>query len=105
MTDRSEPTIRPARAQDMPTLGRLGALLVALHHDFDPQRFLERTPQTERSYAGYLEGEHRRRGVVILVAEMEGTLAGYAYAGVEGHDYMALRGPAGVVYDLVVDPS
>jgi ribosomal protein S18 acetylase RimI-like enzyme len=30
---------------------------------------------------------------------------GYTYAGVEGKDYMALRGPAGVVYDIVVDPD
>jgi GNAT superfamily N-acetyltransferase len=24
---------------------------------------------------------------------------------IEGHDFMALRGPAGVLYDLVVDPA
>jgi ribosomal protein S18 acetylase RimI-like enzyme len=30
---------------------------------------------------------------------------GYTYAGVEGTDYMALRGPAGVLYDIVVDPA
>jgi ribosomal protein S18 acetylase RimI-like enzyme len=30
---------------------------------------------------------------------------GYAYAGVEGTDYMSLRGPAGAVYDVVVDPA
>jgi ribosomal protein S18 acetylase RimI-like enzyme len=30
---------------------------------------------------------------------------GYTYAGVEGTDYMALRGPAGVLYDVVVDPA
>jgi ribosomal protein S18 acetylase RimI-like enzyme len=32
-------------------------------------------------------------------------VVGYAYAGIEGNDYMALRGPAGVLYDLVVDPT
>jgi len=30
---------------------------------------------------------------------------GYSYAGVEGPDYMALRGPAGVLYDIIVDPT
>jgi ribosomal protein S18 acetylase RimI-like enzyme len=30
---------------------------------------------------------------------------GYTYAGVEGYDYMALRGPAGALYDIVVDPA
>ncbi len=32
-------------------------------------------------------------------------MVGYTYAGVEGTDYMSLRGPAGVVYDIVVDPA
>ncbi len=32
-------------------------------------------------------------------------MVGYTYAGVEGIDYMSLRGPAGVLYDIVVDPA
>ncbi len=31
-------------------------------------------------------------------------MIGYTYAGVEDTDYMSLRGPAGVLYDIVVDP-
>jgi ribosomal protein S18 acetylase RimI-like enzyme len=42
---------------------------------------------------------------MVLVAEREGEVIGYAYGGVEGHDWMALRGPAGVLYDIVVDPA
>jgi ribosomal protein S18 acetylase RimI-like enzyme len=45
------------------------------------------------------------RDVVILVAERNGAVIGYAYASIEGPDYMALRGPAGVLHDLVVDPA
>jgi ribosomal protein S18 acetylase RimI-like enzyme len=41
----------------------------------------------------------------VLVAERGGALVGYAFGGMEGNDYMALRGPAGVLYDLVVDPG
>jgi ribosomal protein S18 acetylase RimI-like enzyme len=41
----------------------------------------------------------------VLVAEWDGEVLGYAYAGVEGTDYMSLRGPAGVLYDIVVDPA
>ena len=40
----------------------------------------------------------------MLVAETGGEVVGYVYAGIEGLDYMALRGPAGVGYDLIVDP-
>ncbi len=32
-------------------------------------------------------------------------MIGYTYAGVEGTDYMLLRGPAGELYDIVVDPD
>jgi ribosomal protein S18 acetylase RimI-like enzyme len=42
--------------------------------------------------------------VVVLVAERGGGVLGYTYASVEGYDYMSLRGPAGVLNDIVVDP-
>jgi ribosomal protein S18 acetylase RimI-like enzyme len=41
----------------------------------------------------------------VLVAEHDARIVGYTYAGVEGYDYMALRGPAGALYDIVVDPA
>ncbi|WP_256439310.1 GNAT family N-acetyltransferase [Ensifer sp. ENS06] len=43
--------------------------------------------------------------VVVLAAEQDEMIVGYAYASVEGHDYMALRGPAGVIHDLFVEPE
>jgi ribosomal protein S18 acetylase RimI-like enzyme len=78
---------------------------VQLHHDFDPERFLAATPRTERAYAAFLGTQLAEPSVVVLVAERGGEVLGYAYAGVEGTDYMALRGPAGALYDLVVDPA
>jgi ribosomal protein S18 acetylase RimI-like enzyme len=98
-------TIRPATSADLPTLGRLGALLVQTHHGFDPLRFIAASPGTEQGYANYLGSQLDRRNVVVLVAEREGEVIGYTYAGVEGFDWMALRGPAGVIYDILVDPA
>jgi ribosomal protein S18 acetylase RimI-like enzyme len=43
--------------------------------------------------------------VAVLVAERDGDVLGYTYAAVEGNDYMGLRGPAGVLHDIVVDPA
>ena len=43
--------------------------------------------------------------VLVHVAVRAGEVLGYAYAGLEGFDYMALRGPAGALYDIVVDPA
>jgi ribosomal protein S18 acetylase RimI-like enzyme len=98
-------TIRRATPADLPTLGRLGALLVRTHHDFDPKRFIPTTSETESRYAWFLGTQLDTPTVAVLVAEENGQIAGYTYAGVEGPDYMALRGPAGALYDVVVDPN
>jgi ribosomal protein S18 acetylase RimI-like enzyme len=97
--------IRPAAAADLTAIGRLGALLVRTHHDLDPERFMAATARTEKSYGSFLGTQIDEPNIVILVAERDGEVIGYTYAGVEGSDYMSLRGPAGVVYDLVVDPA
>lgn len=97
--------VRGANPADMPAAGHLGSLLMALHHDLDARRFIASTHRTDRDYAAFLTGELDRPGAIVLVAVQETRVLGYAYGGVEGTDYMALRGPAGVVYDLMVDPS
>ena len=97
--------IRPANPGDAHALGRLGALMVRTHHDFDPQRFVPAGPGTERGYGSWLASQTNEPDVVVLVAEHEGEVVGYAYAGLEGHDYMALRGPAGALYDVIVNPA
>jgi ribosomal protein S18 acetylase RimI-like enzyme len=98
-------TIRPAASADLAAIGRLGALLVRTHHDFDPKRFIAATPRTEHGYASFLGTQLDEPNLVILVAARDGEVVGYTYAGVEGNDYMSLRGPAGVLYDIVVDPA
>jgi ribosomal protein S18 acetylase RimI-like enzyme len=98
-------TIRPATPADMPAAGRLGAMLMRLHHEFDPQRFIAAQERTPEMYARYLRAQLDAPDVVILVAERDGDVLAYTYAGLEGYDYMALRGPAGALYDIVVDPA
>ncbi|MFL6721358.1 MAG: GNAT family N-acetyltransferase [Sphingomonas sp.] len=97
--------LRPASAADEDAIGRLGAMLVAEHHDFDPRRFLAPRPGMAEAYGHFLISQLQRPEMLVLVAERDGQVVGYAYAGVEGNDYMALRGPAGVLHDLVVDPA
>lgn len=99
------PTIRPALPADLAVIGRLGALLVRTHNQFDPLRFIAAGPGTEHAYASFLRAQLEEPDVIVLVAEREGEVVGYAYAGLEGPDYMALRGPAGALYDIVVDPA
>jgi ribosomal protein S18 acetylase RimI-like enzyme len=98
-------TIRRAVAADMTAVGKLGALLVRTHYEFDPKRFLAATSGTARGYGSFLGTQLDEPTVIVLVAEREDKVIGYTYAGVEGTDYMSLRGPAGVLYDIVVDPE
>jgi ribosomal protein S18 acetylase RimI-like enzyme len=101
----SERVIRPATGSDLATLGRLGAALITAHHRFDPERFFAAADGAEQGYAGFLRGQLANPDAIVLVVERDGQVLGYAYGGVEGTDFMALRGPAGVVYDLVIDPD
>ena len=84
-------------------MGRLGALLVETHYEFDARRFLAARPRTATDYASFLAKQLERPDVVVLVADIHGDVIGYAFAAIEGYDYMSLRGPAGVLHDIIVD--
>ena len=75
------------------------------HHDFDPRRFIAATRQTESGYASFLGSQLEEPKVVVLVAVQDDQVIGYTCAGVEGRDWMSLRGPAGVLHDIIVDPE
>lgn len=100
----ADTTVRPARPADLPAIGRLAALLVGTHHALDPERFLAPTSRTPLDYASYLGSQLENPAVAVLVALERGEVVGYTYAAVEGYDYMSLRGPAGVLHDIMVDP-
>lgn len=102
---KSSVKVRRARSSDAAAMGRLGALLVREHYDFDRKRFIAPLPDLAERYGSFLVSQIERPEMVVLVAERDAEVVGYAYAGMEGNDYMALRGPAGVIYDLIVDPD
>jgi GNAT superfamily N-acetyltransferase len=96
--------IRRAEAQDLPTLGRLGGLLVRQHHGFDPQRFMAPRPGLDEGYAHFLGSELADGEVVIFVAARpDGQVLGYVYAGLEPTNWKELREAAGFIHDVVVD--
>jgi ribosomal protein S18 acetylase RimI-like enzyme len=101
----SGPIVRRATPADLPMIGRLGALLVEEHYDFDPQRFFAARPGTPEGYASFMSTQLEDPDKAVLVADDKGDVLGYAFAAVEGYDYMALRGPAGVLHDAIVDPE
>jgi ribosomal protein S18 acetylase RimI-like enzyme len=100
-----EATIRRAVRADLPRIGELAALLVRTHHELDEARFIPATKDTPKGYASFLGTQLDDQEVAVFAADAGGEVIGYAYAGVEGMDWMALRGPAGVLHDIVVDPA
>ena len=98
-------TIRRAQAEDTEVLGRLGAALVRLHHGFDPRRFLTPGPRLEEGYGHFLTTQQANDGVAVFVAERDGVVIGYVYAGIEPRSWKELRDTAGFIHDVVVDPA
>lgn len=96
--------IRRARAADLPAVSRLAAELVRLHHRYDPPRFMLVEP-VEEGYQWFFAREIKRRAAVILVAEDDGAIVGYAYGTMEGRNWNDLLDAYGKLNDLFVDPT
>jgi ribosomal protein S18 acetylase RimI-like enzyme len=79
--------------------------MVTTHHDFDTKRFMAPSPQTEQGYGRFLGSQLGNEDVSIMVAELDGVVVGYVFSSLEDADYMALRGPAGAIQDIIVDPA
>lgn len=94
--------IREARREDEAPLGELAGGLVRLHHTLDARRFMAPPDDVERGYGAWLVKEARRRGAVVLVAALDGVVAGYAYATVEGRDWNELLEAHGKLHDVFV---
>lgn len=97
--------IRAADPRDARALGELGAALMRTHYAFDPQRFLAAGDHAERGYASFLRSQLDDDDVVVLVAERDGRIVGYVYAGLEPMSWKELRGPAGFIHDVVVEEA
>lgn len=97
--------IRRATEQDAPALGRLGALLMQTHYSFDPQRFLAPGTGAEAGYGRFLRSQLRDDDVVVFVAEKEGAVIGYVFAGLEPLSWKELRDACGFIHDVAVDDA
>ena len=95
--------IRRATRADLPALGRLGAMLLRTHYEFDEQRFMAPGSDPEAGYAWFLGTQLQDEDVVVFVAERSGQVVGYVYAGLEPQSWKELREASGFVHDVAVD--
>ena len=97
--------VRTATREDATALGELGALLVRVHHEFDPQRFLAPGSGTEIGYARFLTSQIDSDEATVIVAERNGEIGGYVYATLEDRSWKELRDACGYIEDIVVRES
>jgi ribosomal protein S18 acetylase RimI-like enzyme len=97
--------IRKAGRADRDALGRLGAMLMDVHYNFDRRRFLDPGADASAGYARFLLSQLNDPDAIILVAEHEGAVVGYCYAGIEPLSWKELRNEAGFIHDLALDPA
>lgn len=94
--------VRKAERRDLEALGRLGAMLMHTHYDFDPQRFLPPGRGAESGYASFLGSRLESPDDCVFVADDEGSVVGYVFAALEPLSWKELRGPAGFIHDVAV---
>lgn len=82
----------------------MAATLVRMHHALDPERFMIKEP-IEAGYGNWLGRQATKDDAVVLVAEMDGQIVGYAYGALEERDWMALREACGALHDILVIES
>jgi ribosomal protein S18 acetylase RimI-like enzyme len=101
----TECSIRPARPEDLETLGRLGANLMRVHYAFDRERFLAPGDNPEAGYQWFLETQLGNAEACLLVAERDAAIVGYVYAAAEPLSWKELRDKAGYIHDIYVEDA
>ena len=79
----------------------MAAALVREHHRLDSQRFMLVEP-VEVGYRDWLGKEITRRGALILVAEEDLEIVGYAYGAMESRNWNDLLDACGKLHDVYV---
>jgi ribosomal protein S18 acetylase RimI-like enzyme len=97
--------IRSAQESDLPALGRLGALLMQRHYEFDRNRFIAPDARAAEGYAGFLGSQLCDKDVAVLVADRGGVVVGYVYAALEPKSWKELREAAGFIHDVAVEET
>lgn len=95
--------VRRATKEDARIIAEYAMKLVDQHVGYDPVRFA-RTATREGAECFY-GGQTDVADAVVLVAEIEGTVVGFAYIGYEEKNYADLATAAARLHDIYVDET
>lgn len=94
--------VRALEERDLPVVGVLAGRLVRMHHALDPKRYLK-PGDPENGYQRWFAKERVNPDVVLVVAEEEAQIVGYAYARLEPISYYELLDAHAALHDIYVD--
>jgi ribosomal protein S18 acetylase RimI-like enzyme len=93
--------IRDMTEADLDASSKLAEALVLLHHSWDRTRFFTQ-PDIAKGYRWWFNSQLGKEGVLLLVAEVDGAIAGYVYGTLEERDWAKLLDAHGAVHDVHV---
>jgi ribosomal protein S18 acetylase RimI-like enzyme len=93
--------VRKATKDDAETVAEFAMKLVEQHHAYDPLRFAR--VATLDGMTWFYSGQTESKDAVVLVAEIEGRLAGFAYVTYEEKNYAELAVSAAHLHDIYVE--
>lgn len=93
--------IRDMTAAELDAAALLAEQLVQLHHRWDTTRFFI-TQDIAKGYRWWFEKNLGQKGVLLLVAEVDGVIAGYLYGSLEERDWAKLLDAHGAIHDVFV---
>lgn len=95
----SELKIRRATIEDVSALGKLGSKLALQHIGYDKSRFTPVEP-LEESHTAFFAGEIKNEKTVILILELDGEIAGYAFLRFEPASFVELIAAGAWLHDI-----
>lgn len=93
--------VREMTAADLEAVSLLAEQLVQLHHGWDTTRFFI-TSDIAKGYHRYFHSLLDDERTLLLVAELDGTIAGYLYGSLEARDWAKLLDAHGAIHDVFV---
>jgi GNAT superfamily N-acetyltransferase len=95
--------IRRAKREDARAVGELAEKLVIQHQEYDARRF-SRLASSEQM-AWFYGGQTEAKDAVVLVAEIENEIVGFAYIQFEAKNYAGLLESSAWLHDIYVEDT
>ena len=96
--------IRRATIEDLPSLVGFAVKLIRQHQAYDADRFNGFEP-LEAKYTEFFPEQINNQQAVILVAELEKKIAGYAFLKIEEESFLDVRTATVWLHDIYIDEA